>query len=282
MHSHDLPSPPTRARFAQTHHIVTWLPAGDVAGHPVGSIREGRSPVTQPLLLLAAVIFIAAVLQTLTGFGFALLVMPAGTLLLGIRTAAPLVALVALALYATNLLRYRQALAWDELGRLAGMAALGVPAGIWLLRTVDEGIITAGLGLLLAAYALYSLARPAVLHPIGRGWAYPLGFAVGCLGGAYNIPGPPVILYGSLRQWPHDSFRAVLQALFLISGSLVVAGHALSGEYAGGMLATAALLVLPLLLGSALGARLDRRLAPQHLRTFVTAFIFVLGLTLLF
>lgn len=236
----------------------------------------------QPLPLLAAIIFLAALLQTLTGFGFALLVMPATTLLLGIRAAAPLVALVALALYAANLLRFRQAIAWGELRRLGGMAALGVPAGIWLLRNVDERLITAALGLLLAAYALYALLRPATLQPISPAWAYPLGFAVGCLGGAFNIPGPPVILYGSLRQWPHDRFRAVLQALFLISGSLVVAGHALSGAYAGAVLPTAALLILPLLLGSALGARLDRRIPPQHLRTFVTAFILLLGLSLLF
>lgn len=239
-------------------------------------------PVAQPLPLLAAIIFIAALLQTLTGFGFALMVMPAATLLLGIRTAAPLIALVALALYAANLLRYRQALVWDELGRLAGMAALGVPVGVWLLRTLDEGLITAGLGLLLAVYALYTLARPAALPPIRRGWAYPLGFTVGCLGGAYNIPGPPVVLYGSLRQWPHDAFRAMLQALFLISGLLVVAGHTLAGSYQRETLVTAGLLILPLLLGSALGARLDRRVAPQRLRTFVTAFIFLLGLSLLF
>ena len=51
------------------------------------------------LLLLMAFVFCSAVLQALAGFGFTLILMPVATMTLGIRMAAPLVALIALTLY---------------------------------------------------------------------------------------------------------------------------------------------------------------------------------------
>ena len=61
-----------------------------------------------------------------------------------------------------------------------------------------------------------------------RRWAYPAGFIAGCLGGAYNTAGPPVIVYGSLRQWPKEEFRAVLQAFFFVNAVFTVASHTIA------------------------------------------------------
>ncbi|MEK9162752.1 MAG: hypothetical protein AAB261_05575 [Chloroflexota bacterium] len=47
------------------------------------------------LLLLVVIIFVAALLQSLSGFAFALITMPLVALVVGIRTATPLVAVAA-------------------------------------------------------------------------------------------------------------------------------------------------------------------------------------------
>ncbi len=233
-------------------------------------------------LLLAGIVLVAATLQTLSGFGFALVLMPLAVHLLGIYTAAPFVASVALALYAINLLRQRRALDWGELRRLGLVAALGAPMGIWLISRVDEQIVRVALGLLLVAYALFVLLAPSSPHPIDRRWAYLAGFVAGCLGGAYNIPGPPMILYGSLRQWPRQRFRAVLQAIFLVNGLIVVSTHLLTNHFT-----TEVKMLLPtaftaLLGGVMLGAILDRHLLPRHLHILIKTLILVLGLSLIF
>ena len=62
---------------------------------------------TVAVTFLLVTTFVAATLQTLTGFAFALIMMPFATMALGVRTAAPLVALTALTTYAVNCLRYR-------------------------------------------------------------------------------------------------------------------------------------------------------------------------------
>ena len=231
--------------------------------------------------LVAAIIFFAAFAQALSGFGFALMVMPPMTILVGLRTAAPLVALTALTSYTVNLIRYRHTVNVRQVLRLGAASALGIPIGLWALANVDESIIKPSLGLVLVAYAAYRLVRPTGLRPCSPRWIYPAGFLAGCLGGAYNTPGPPVILYGSLQQWPREEFRAVLQTFFFLNGTLVVASHYLARHLTPTVLTLYLYAVPVLLLGILIGSRVDSKLNRDHFRTIVTVMILLLGLSLL-
>lgn len=231
-------------------------------------------------ILLATIVFFAALMQSLSGFGFALVVMPLLTLTLGLATAVPLVALIALTLYAVNLLRYRQSLNLSELKRLALAAALGVPVGLWVVASAPETAVKFFLGLLLIGYALYAFLNPTLAFTVPTSWGYGVGFIAGCLGGAYNVPGPPVIVYGSLRQWPRDEFRAVLQALFLLQGMLVVLGHGLAGRMTTAVFTFYLVAIPALFLGILTAARLDAKINKAQFRRLVTGLIFVLGVSL--
>jgi uncharacterized membrane protein YfcA len=232
------------------------------------------------VLLIFAVVFVAALVQSLSGFGFAVIIMPLVTLVLGLQTAAPMVALVALTVYIINLVRYRQAVNAGEVLRLGIASALGVPIGVWALANISETTVKQVMGLVLIAYAIYALARPTTSWMPSRFWVYPAGFLAGCMGGAYNTPGPPVIVYGSLRQWPKDEFRAVLQALFLVNAVLVVSSHLVARHVTAEVL-TFYLCVLPALgLGIFVGSRVDSKVDRERFRTLVTALILILGLSL--
>jgi uncharacterized membrane protein YfcA len=234
------------------------------------------------IALIATIVFIAATQQVLSGFGFALVVMPLLTLLIGVQTAAPLVALAGLTLYAANVLRYRRAVDLRRLARLALGALLGVPVGVWALGALDERVVKGALGAVLVAYALYTLARPAGLRLRSSRWIYPAGFLAGCLGGAYNTPGPPVVVYGRLRDWPRDEFRAILQAFFLVNGALVTASHVALGNVTGEVLRLYAVAVPAMAAGLLVGTRIDRRVSPQRFGGLVATLILVLGASLVF
>lgn len=232
-------------------------------------------------LLLLAIVFIAALLQTTSGFGFALMAMPLVALVIGVKAAAPLVALTGITLYAVNLARYRRGFDGRVVLPLAVAAALGVPLGVWALSSLDEDLIKRVLGVILIAYALYGVWKPHATPLRSNLWAYPVGFLAGLLGGAFNTAGPPVIIYGNLKQWPRDLFRSTLQALFLFSGSLVIAAHAAAGNLTNAVLTTYLLLVPALLLGVWSGAWVDRHISNQHFRVLVQILIFATGLLLL-
>jgi len=233
-----------------------------------------------PALLIVAIVFCAAFAQSLTGFGFALIMMPLVTMVLGVRTAAPVVALAAITVYTVNLIRYRRSINVPEVLRLGVASAAGVPVGIWLLSNADEKVVMRILGLVLVVYASYSLLQPKARRVLSRGWAYPAGFLAGCFGGAYNTPGPPVIVYGSMRQWPRDEFRAVLQALFFLNGILVVASHAFAEHLTKQVLVYYLYAVPALAVGILVGSVVDPRIDQNQFRRIVTAMILVLGLAL--
>jgi uncharacterized membrane protein YfcA len=230
--------------------------------------------------LVVIVVFCASFVQTLSGFGFALMVMPFVTLALGLRTAAPLVALAGLTLYTINLLRHRAAFNLKEVLPLGFAAALGVPVGVWVLANADENLVRQLLGLILVAYASYALVRPHAPRLRSQGWAYPTGFAAGCLGGAYNTPGPPAIVYGSLRRWPKDEFRAAMQALFFLTGLLVVASHVVARHVTADVLHLCLYAAPALGLGVLAGSRADRWVDGNRFRTLVNGMVLVLGVAL--
>jgi uncharacterized membrane protein YfcA len=233
------------------------------------------------IVLIIIIIFSAALLQSLSGFGFALITMPLLTLVLGLQTAAPMVALTALTVYTLNLLRCYRAINIGEALRLGTASVLGIPVGLWVLANVDETLVKQILGGLLVAYGIFALARPTASWVPSRLWAYPSGFLAGCLGGAYNTPGPPAIVYGSLRQWPKDEFRAVLQTLFFANATVVITAHLIARRVTVDVL-TFYLSALPALaLGILVGSLIDKKVDARRFRLLVTVVILVLGLSLL-
>ena len=54
------------------------------------------------------------------------------------------------------------------------------------------------------------------------------GLLSGILTGAYNVGGPPVVIYADARRWTPDAVRSNLQSFFLLKGVMLVGVHALS------------------------------------------------------
>jgi len=232
-------------------------------------------------LLLAAVIFAAAFLQYTSGFGFALVAMPLCTLLFGVRTAAPLVALAGITVQVINVVRFRRDINRREFLRLAASSALGVPIGVWGLSALDADLVKTALGILLISYGLYNLVKPHALPLIGDAWVYPVGFVAGCLGGAFNTSGPPVAVYGSLKGWQRDEFRSTLQTFFFVNSFMVIAGHLTAGHYSREVLTSYLVAVPALLLGNFAAARLDHKISASIFRTIVAAMILISGIVLI-
>jgi uncharacterized membrane protein YfcA len=230
-----------------------------------------------PLIAIALVAFFAAFVQTVSGFGFGLIAMALLPTLIELRVAVPLVAVVAIALQASILLRLRRELRPHAVLRLIVGAVAGIPIGLLLLGRVDSAILLRVLGLVTLSYALYALLNfrlPAIADPR---WAYPFGFAGGLLGGMFNTGGPPVIIYGSCRRWPPNEFRANLQAFFIVSSCITVAGHALAGNLVPDVLRGLVAALPAIGLGGLAGSLIARHVPPDIFRRVVLLLLALLG-----
>ncbi len=227
------------------------------------------------------IVFLAALVHATLGFGTALIAMPLLAMVLDLRTATPLVALVMLTTIAALLWDTRRDIELRAAWQLLLVSLLGIPIGLLLIQTAPEHAVKALLGVVLIGFGLLNLTHPELPVLRGAGWVVPFGLAAGILGGAYNTNGPPVVLYGVLRRWPADRFRATLQGYFLPAAMLICAGHAAAGLWSRRVLLLYALTVPVVLAAVAVGVQVSRRIPAARFARFLYAAMIVLGILLL-
>ena len=239
-------------------------------------------------LLIAAIFALGSCVQTIAGFGSALVVMPILTQFVGVQTAASVMALVGATVTLSVLYQNRQGLQWREAGRLLVGSVVGVPLGALALKFLPPAPIMALLGAVLLIYGIYSLATARSISasnlmpaPSGRLTTALVGFCSGILGGAYATDGPPLVIYGSVKRWSKQSFRSILQACFLVNGILIVACHGAGGLVTTDVLTYCAYGIPGMAAGLLIGTVLDRRINHALFHRLLVWLILLLAAALL-
>ena len=233
------------------------------------------------ILWMILIVFAACFTQSVSGFGSALVAMPLLSPMVGLKHAAPMIAMVSITLQLVLLVRYRRAFRLGAIWRVIAAAALGVPLGAWTLKHVDERITLSVLGVVVLAYALHTLSGRRAPTLKGRFWPWLIGGAAGLLGGAYNTSGPPVVIYGSARRWPPETFKSNLQGFFCVNNVFVLISHAIVGNLTCAV-GRSFLIVLPaVVLGVAAGLLLDRFIGHALFRKIMLVLLILLGVQLL-
>ena len=106
------------------------------------------------------------------------------------------------------------------------------------------------------------------------------GFTAGILGGLFNVNGPPLVVYGTLRGWNPEKFRATLQGCLFPAGLMIVLGHGSVGLWTGGVLFHFAVSLPFIFAGIAIGGKLNRKIPTGRFDAYVYGLLVVLGLAL--
>ena len=164
-----------------------------------------------------AVIFVATLIRSTLGFGEALVAVPLLAMRIPVSIAAPLAVLVSVVVAAVIVAQDWRRVELRSAGGLIFSALPGIPLGVLLLTRGNEHVVKTVLGLVIISFSIYSLSNRTTFHlPNDHwGWLLSCGFLSGVLGGAYGMNGPPLAVYGSLRKWSPQHFRATLQGYFL-------------------------------------------------------------------
>lgn len=116
-------------------------------------------------------------------------------------------------------------------GWLVLSTLFGIPLGLWFLTSSHQRGVKVMLALIIMAFSVYSLTGKTAmeLRSDSRGWLLVCGFCAGVLGGAYGMNGPPLAIYGAMRRWSAQHFRATLQAYFLPASIIGMGGYWVAG-----------------------------------------------------
>jgi uncharacterized membrane protein YfcA len=233
------------------------------------------------IALTLLILFFAALTKATLGFGESILAIPLLTLVLGLQVAAPLMALLAGAITLMLLVKGWERVDFKASWRLLLGAAVGVPVGVWGLKTLPTVWTTTALGVFLIVVGLYNLTQPSLVGLSGKHWPYFFGLVAGTLGGAYNIASPPILVYGIARRWSPQEFRFTLQSFFLPLSTIILISHASAGLWTIWVFQLFALSLPVMVLAFWLGNRFSRMMTIQHFERMVYVGLIVLGIALL-
>ncbi len=228
--------------------------------------------------------FVATLIRSAFGFGEALIAVPLLAFCIPLQVAAPLAVLVSITIASIVVVQDWKRIHIFSAGWLVLSTLPGIPVGLLLLTSSYQRTVKATLAVIIMAFCSYSLIgrTPLELRRESRGWLLGCGFCAGVLGGAYGMNGPPLVIYGSMRRWSAQHFRATLQAYFLPASILGMVGYWLAGLWVPAV-THYYLLSLPVALPAVfLGRAINHRLHGDAFMKYVYLGLGVIGATLLF
>ena len=163
--------------------------------------------------------------------------------------------------------------------------ALGISVFVTvsLSAEVSDRVIFLALGISIVAFAVLNLrfVMPAIPDRFDRVAQVGMGTIGGILGGLSGVWVAPVIMYMSARGVQKDEFVRATGLLLFIGGVPFFAAYVMQGFLTVPLAGVSLGLVLPTLMGFALGARLRNRLSNEKFKKVLLYVFLLLGLNML-
>ncbi len=225
-------------------------------------------PTTLYVLLAVS---IATLVRSTFGFGEALVAVPLLAIRIPVEIAAPLAVLISITIAGVVVIQDHSQIQLRSAGWLVLATLFGLPIGLTLLTAGNEREIKAALAIVILGFSISSLFSQTFprLKNDSRVWLLSCGFIAGVLGGAYGMNGPPLAIYGAMRRWSAQEFRATLQGYFLPASIIGMCGYWLAGLWVPAV-TRYYLLSLPVVLPAiVIGGVLNRRLQTMAFLRYV-------------
>jgi len=215
----------------------------------------------------------AAVVQSLTGLGFGLIIVPPLVMVLGAKDAVVVSNVLGTVLSGVMLTRIHAGVEWRMSLVLLASAVAGMPIGLAILILIDPGLLQ----VLIASTVIFFtilLTRGMQIHSAGLLGDAVSGVLSGILRMSTSMSGPPVVIYLQGRGLTSDRFRATLAAFFVASGCISIVLFLASGQFSRKI----GLELLPglpaLFFGLAVGGALYSRIDELRFRRLVRTVLF--------
>ena len=214
------------------------------------------------LLAVIVIICIAAVLQSISGFGFSLLAMPLLSIFVDIQDAVVIATLCGIFTNAVHLRKDFQFVERSIARRISLSALIGMPLGVVVLTVFSATQMRAIIGAVIVVL-VFLMMRNFVLKTENTNVDIVLGAFSGLLATSVSTNGPPLVFLLQSKQLDPWRLRATLAYVFTISGCasfvvLMIAGKGSSDAFQYAMLSLPAMY-----LGTVVGRKARRRVTQE-------------------
>ena len=169
------------------------------------------------LLAVIVIICIAAVLQSISGFGFSLLAMPLLSIFVDIQDAVVIATLCGIFTNAVHLRKDFQLVQRSIARRISLSALIGMPLGVVVLSVFSATHMRAIIGAVIVVL-VFLMMRNFILKIENTNVDIVLGAFSGLLATSVSTNGPPLVFLLQSKQLDPWRLRATLAYVFTISG----------------------------------------------------------------
>jgi hypothetical protein len=234
------------------------------------------------LIWAGLTVFAAGLMRGFAGFGSAILMAPIFAVLLGPVHMVPMVASIEIPMGVMLFFGARRAVEWKFVGPLAAVAITAMPVGIWLLVSLDSGVIIKAVSVIVLLFVIVLITGWRYRGPRPLALTLGIGGVSGAMMATTSVGGPPVLLYMLAAEMPAATVRANIIAYYLLTGFVLVTMVMLASPTGLAALIDAIVLLPVILIGSWIGSRLAGKAADQTYRWIAYIFLAVAGLFGLF
>jgi uncharacterized membrane protein YfcA len=234
------------------------------------------------VIALAVIMFLSGFVHGLAGFGLGMVSMSLLPFWVDVKFASVFVSLVSLIVNLLMLWYLRRSVGIRKVLPIVTGGAIGIPVGVYLLRTLDAGIIKTILGIVLVVFSGYSLLKHRDPKTnIANIWGIPIGICSGVLNGIINMGGSPVVIYTYHKGWDKSAIKATLVLYFTLLLLYKISILVGAGMVTLDMVRSGVIVMPSMLIGAGLGCLLFDRVSRGAMRRITFGLLLIIGLVLL-
>ena len=237
--------------------------------------------MTAALAITAVIMFAASFVMGLAGFGIGLVALAFLPWVMSPVTAIVLTTIYAAVFSVVMIVPLRREIEPVRLTQMVVGSVVGTPLGVWGLATLPVSVLNRLIGLVLILVVALDWWRRSPKILAAPAWGVSAGVLAGVMGGAIGTPGPPVIIYTSAQGWSPRAMKANLLAFFIVNETVILLGYSWAGLLTREVWWLGGVLVVPSLLGVAVGVAVFNRIDAVRFRQIVFGALFASGLVLL-
>jgi len=220
--------------------------------------------VPMDTILYIVSLFIANVIQGITGFAGNILAMPGCVIAIGVDTARNTLNLLSLVSGVFMVVWFHKHIVWRECGRMLLFIMPGMALGVWVYNIFPADGLLVPYGIVVTAIGIWYLAgsrrTTAAEKPLPRLAMVLVVLAAGLMQGMFVSGGPLLVIYAVTVLRDKEDFRATLCVLWLVLNIIIFAQGLMAGMITPEVGRYALIGLVPLIAATVLGGLLQKRL----------------------
>jgi uncharacterized membrane protein YfcA len=218
---------------------------------------------TDQIVLVLLIVFATSIVQSLVGFGFALLAVPLMIIVIDLQSAVIVSSIVGSLSNLLQCWQLRRDIDRVLAKRFLLATVLGAPIGLVLFIYANQSALKIVLGVSIL-FGVTVLSRGMELQHVSSWLDWLMGAISGVLLMATSTNGPPLVFVLQARKVAPTTFRATLNLVFLVSGAFGLVMFGFAGELVVDDVKLAGAAFPAMVIGISIGTVL-RKFAPQEI-----------------